>query len=336
MKISEFDYNLPNSLIATEPKNPRHLSNLMVIDRKSKKITHKKFFDLPKILNKNCVLVFNDSKVIKARLFGKIPAKIEILLTKKLDKNLWECLCKPGKKLKIGTNIRFNKDLSGKVTKINKDGSRIIKFSSKKDFKKIIEKLGHTPLPPYIKGSKAKSSQYQTIYAKEDGSVAAPTAGLHFTKKVFSDLEKKGIATYFVTLHVGRGTFEPVKVDDIKDHKMHSEWFTIDNKTATALNNAKTSGKKILAVGTTTVRVLESCAKNGKLTSTSGETNIFIYPGYKWQFVDKMLTNFHLPKSTLLMLVSSFAGKTLIQKAYKTAIMKKYRFYSFGDVTLMV
>ncbi len=335
MRISEFDYNLPNGLIANEPKNPRHLSNLMVIDRKSKKITHKKFFDLPEILDGNCVLVFNDSKVIKARLFGKIPAKVEVLLAKKLGKNLWECLCKPGKKFKIGTNIYFNKDLSGKVTKINKDGSRIIKFSPKKDFKKIIEKLGHTPMPPYIKNSKATHSQYQTIYAKEDGSVAAPTAGLHFTKEIFSKLKKKSIETYFVTLHIGRGTFEPVKTDHIEDHKIHSEWFTIDDKTATALNKAKLSDKKIIAVGTTTVRVLESCTKNGKLTPKSGETDIFIYPGYKWQFVDKMLTNFHLPKSTLLMLVSSFAGKTLIREAYKEAIRKKYRFYSFGDVMLI-
>lgn len=335
MKLSEFDYNLPKGLIATEPKTPRHFSNLMVIDRKSRKISHEKFFNLAEILHKNCVLVFNDSRVIKARLFGKIPAKIEILLTKKLDKNLWECLCKPGKKLKIGIIINFNKNLTGKVIKINKDGSRMIKFSPKKDFNKTIEKLGKTPLPPYIKGSKAKFSQYQTIYAKEDGSVAAPTAGLHFTKKVFSDLRKKGIQTYFVTLHVGRGTFEPVKTDNIKDHKMHSEWFTINKKTAAALNKAKLSGKKIVAVGTTAVRVLESCAKNGKLTPKSGETNIFIYPGYKWRFVDKIITNFHLPKSTLIMLVSSFAGKTLVQKAYKTAIKRKYRFYSFGDVMLI-
>jgi len=336
MRISEFDYNLPNNLIAKEPKNPRHLSNLMVIDRKSGEIKHKKFFNLPGILDKNSVLVFNDSKVIKARLYGKIPAKVEILLTKQLKKNIWECLCKPGKKLKLGTDINFNKDLSGKVIKINEDGSRMIKFSTKKDFEKIIEKLGHTPLPPYIKGSKAKSSQYQTIYAKKNGSVAAPTAGLHFTKKLFSNLKKKGVKTYFVTLHVGRGTFEPVKVDDIREHKMHSEWFSIDKKTAKELNKAKLSGKKIIAVGTTTVRVLESSAKNGKLTPKSGETDIFIYPGYKWRFADQILTNFHLPKSTLLMLVSSFAGKTLIKKAYNTAISKKYRFYSFGDAMIIL
>lgn len=335
MKISEFDYNLPSGLIAIEPKTPRHLSSLMFIDRKSGKIKHKKFLDLPKILDKNSVLIFNDSKVIKARLYGKIPAKVEILLTKKLSQNIWECLCKPGKKLKIGTSIYFNKELSGKVIKINSDGSRIIKFSSKKNFEKIIEKLGHTPLPPYIKGSKAKHSQYQTIYAKKNGSVAAPTAGLHFTKKVFLDLKKHGVETYFVTLHVGRGTFEPVKVDNIQDHKMHSEWFTIDKKTAAALNDAKLSGKKIVAVGTTTVRVLESCAKNGKLTAKSGETDIFIYPGYKWQFVDQIITNFHLPKSTLLMLISSFAGKELVDHAYQEAIKKKYRFYSFGDSMLI-
>ncbi|MBU1018599.1 MAG: tRNA preQ1(34) S-adenosylmethionine ribosyltransferase-isomerase QueA [Patescibacteria group bacterium] len=331
MFVSDFDYDLPQELIAKEPLIPRDTSRLMIVDRNSDQILHKKFSDLPEILPKNCVLVFNDSKVLKAKLKGNIA---EILLTKEIEKNTWECLGKPGKKLKIGTKIKFGPDLEGKVMEINEDGSRIIKFTE--DLEEKLEEIGQTPLPPYLKGSKAKDEQYQTIYAREKGSVAAPTAGLHFTEDIFQKLSEKGIKTAFVTLHVGRGTFEPVKSDQIEDHTMHSEWFTISPETAAMLNEAKKQGKKIVSVGTTTTRVLESCTTNGMIKPQSAETDIFIYPGYKWQFIDHLLTNFHLPKSTLLMLISALAGKELIDRAYKEAIEEKYRFFSFGDSMLII
>lgn len=332
MQISDFDYNLPKELIAIEPAIPRDTSRLMVVNRTNGTIKHHIFSELPTLLPKNCVLVFNNSKVLKARLFS---GKTEILLTKEISPQTWECLAKPGKKLKAGTEIVFSKNLKGIVLKTQEDGSKIIRFESE-NFHEELEKIGHTPIPPYIKNSQAKHEQYQTIYADPKGSIAAPTAGLHFTNEVFANLKKREIGTHFVTLHVGRGTFEPVKTESILDHKMHSEWFTLDEKTANALNQAKLEGKKIIAVGTTSVRVLESCAKKGTLEPESGETNIFIYPSYKWQFVDHMLTNFHLPKSTLLMLISSFSGQKLIQKAYQTAIEEKYRFYSFGDSMLII
>ncbi|MFA6527949.1 MAG: tRNA preQ1(34) S-adenosylmethionine ribosyltransferase-isomerase QueA [Candidatus Gracilibacteria bacterium] len=340
MKVSDFDYNLPPELIAKEPLIPRDSSRLMVVKRETGEILHKRFSDLPALLSKNAVLVFNNSKVLKARLYGKIlnySKEVEILLTKELDNNTWECLAKPGKKLKENTEMEFEKGLKGLVIKENLDGSKIIKFLNTKNLHKTLDEIGETPLPPYLKGSKAKPEQYQTIYANPKGSVAAPTAGLHFTNEIFEELKKRGIETHFVTLHVGRGTFEPVKVDNIKDHKMHSEWFTLDEKTAESLNKAKKEGKRIIAVGTTSVRVLESCTnKNGKLEPKSDNTNIFIYPGYDWKFIDHMFTNFHLPKSTLLMLISSFAGKELIKKAYQEAIQEKYRFFSFGDAMLIL
>jgi len=310
----------------------------MIVNSTDESIQHRSFLDLPTALPKNCVLVFNNSKVLKARLFGKIKGyekTVEILLAKELKDKTWECLAKPGKKLREGTRIRFSNNLTGRVKQTNEDGSKVIEFSAK-NFHKEVENIGHTPLPPYIKDSKASDDQYQTIYAQPKGSVAAPTAGLHFTDRIFKSLEKRDIETHFVTLHIGRGTFEPVKTDSIKDHKMHCEWFTMSEKTAQALNKAKQEGRKIVAVGTTSVRVLESCTKNGVLEPKSGNTDIFIYPGYKWRFVDHMVTNFHLPKSTLLMLISSFAGKKLIDQAYQKAISEKYRFYSFGDSMLII
>jgi len=340
VQVSDFNYNLPPELIAKEPVTPRDSSRLMVIDRKTGKISHKKFTDLPSLIPQNAVLVFNNSKVLKARLFGNIASyqkEVEILLTKEIEKNIWECLAKPGKKLKENTQINFKNKLKGLITKENTDGSKIIKFPEVKNLHDTIDEIGETPLPPYLKGSKATPEQYQTIYANPSGSVAAPTAGLHFTPNIFSELKKRGIETHFVTLHVGRGTFEPVKTDNIEEHKMHSEWFTINEETATALNKAKSEGKEIIAVGTTSVRVLESATDiNGKLKPKSGETTIFIYPSYDWKFVDHMLTNFHLPKSTLLMLISSFASKELIERAYQEAIREKYRFFSFGDSMLIL
>lgn len=348
MKVSDFDYKLPPELIAKEPVTPRDSSRLMVADRKTNQISHKKFSDLPDLLPSNSVLVFNDSKVLKARLKCELG---EILLTKKISEETWECLVKPGRKFKEGIEIS---DLEAKVLKINEDGSRIIKFSSNRaaegqptlktsrfakrntTVEEIIEKKGQTPLPPYLKGSKATNDQYQTIYAREKGSVAAPTAGLHFTDEILQKLSEKNIETAFLTLHVGRGTFEPVKTDLITDHKMHSEWFTLSPETASTLNQAKKAGKHIISVGTTTTRVLESCTTNGHLEPKSGETDIFIFPGYKWQFIDHLLTNFHLPKSTLLMLIASFTGKELVDRAYEEAIQEKYRFFSFGDSMLIL
>lgn len=330
MRVSDFDYTLPEELIAKEPATPRDHSRLMVVNRETGEISHRKFLDLPEILPENSVLVFNDSKVLKARLFGDLG---EVLLTKKIEGTTWECLVKPGRKFKEGSKVKFD-GLEGEVIKINEDGSRIIKFGSNLD--EAVEEIGHTPLPPYIKDSQTTHDQYQTIYAKDKGSVAAPTAGLHFTDKVFKELEEKGIGKEFLTLHVGRGTFEPVKVDSVRDHKMHSEWFTLSPETAESLNAAKQESKHIVSVGTTTTRVLESCSDNGHIEPQSGETDIFIFPGYKWQFVDHLLTNFHLPKSTLLMLISSLASKELIDRAYEEAIKEKYRFYSFGDSMLIL
>lgn len=347
MELKNFDYNLPQELIAQSPAKNRDFSRLMIIDKKRKKISHDYFYNLPNILNKNFVLVFNNSKVIKARLYGKIDKKnVEILLVEK-KKDEWEILAKPGKKFKIGKKIDFIKrkkiknlpKLSAEITKINEDGSRIIKFNlSNKKLQKIIKYYGILPLPPYIKNYKGNEKRYQTIYAKKEGSIAAPTAGLHFTKEVLKKLKNKEIELKEITLHVGIGTFQEVRTEKIEDHKMHNETFFIDEKTRNFLNKAKKEGKKIIAVGTTSARVLETLAtkKNILKKQNKKNTEIFIYPGYKFKFIDGLITNFHLPKSTLLMLVSAFAGKDLIKKAYQEAIKKKYRFFSFGDATIII
>lgn len=342
MQTSDFNYNLPKQLIAQKPASPRDFSRLMILDRYQKSISYHFFNELPQFLKKGDVLVFNDTEVIKACLKGEIgnSGKVEILLVRKFPNNSWQVMAKPGRKLISGGKIKFSELVEAKVMKVNEDGTRFIKFNISGDkFDGFLSESGIVPLPPYISNETAKLSDYQTIYAKNKGSCAAPTAGFHFTKRLFKALSKKGVQLEFVTLHVGMGTFQPVKVDNIKDHKMHSEYFSLTKEVAQRLNRAKREGRRIIGVGTTSVRVLESCvvgaSRHGgaplRLTAQTANTNLFIYPGYKWKFVDGIITNFHLPKSTLLMLVAAFCGKDFIFKAYKEAIKKKYRFYSFGD-----
>jgi len=350
MDLSLFDFNLPKHLIAQEPLKKRDSSNLLVLNRKEQRIQHKKFFNIVSYLNEGDVLVLNNSKVFKARLVGYKDvtfAKIELLLLKRLsleDETLWEVLIKPAKRVKLQTSIFFSQDFSCVVTEVKGEGIYIVKFQLPKNlsFFKLLDKLGNVPLPPYIslKGNaklKSLADMYQTVYAKKVGSAAAPTAGFHFTKELLLAIEKKGVKIVFVTLHVGLGTFKPVKTDDITLHKMHSEFYQIDLKTALLINKAKESGKKVVAVGTTVVRTLETVFLKYKcLKECSGFTDIFIYPGFEFKVVDFLVTNFHLPKSTLLMLVSAFASRELIMKAYEEAIVRKYRFFSFGDAMLIL
>ncbi len=340
MLTKDFDYILPKELIASKPVYPRDTSKLMVLNRSKKTIEHRVFNELPYILNDNYVIVLNNSKVIAARLYVEIDgSKGELLLLKKYSENTWKAMVKPGKKFKkdiIFKVIGKINTIEAKIIEIFDDGTRKIEFLNLTSLDKWIEDNGYPPFPPYIKNSKASFDDYQTIYSKDSGSIAAPTAGLHFTNDIFNKLESKGIKKTFTTLHVGRGTFLPVKTENIKDHKMHSEWYSITKSTAEFLNESKKLNKKILAVGTTSVRTLESNIKNGKFHEECNETDIFIYPGYKFKAVDVMLTNFHLPQSTLLMLISAFAGKDFVFEAYEKAIENKYRFYSFGDVMLIL
>lgn|SRR5680860_1705024 len=342
MDISLFDYRLPKELIAQESIEPRDHSRLLILDRKSKGIEHKKFYEILGYLSNNDVLVFNNSKVVPARLYGKkIPGygKAEILLIRPKDKEVFDFISWPkqwviiGKpELKQGQIIEFSESLKGEIKEVL-NYERIISFNLEgDDLKQEILSLGQFPLPPYITNPTKRSfSKYQTIYAEKEGSIAAPTAGFHFTKDLLKKIKEKGIDTQFVTLHVGLGTFLSVKTQEIEKHQMHSELFELSEDTAKILNEAKSKGKRIIAVGTTAARVLESCANKTQLEAGQGWTNLFIYPGYKFKFIDSLITNFHLPKSTLLMLVSTFAGRDLILKAYQEAIAKKYRFFSFGD-----
>jgi len=346
MNLSDFDYNLPKEFIAQQPLAERDQSKLMVLNRTKQTIEQRKFFELPDILDKDSVLVLNESRVIPARLKFRIgEGNAEILLIKPVRKDVWECMVRPGPKFEPKTEWQINPECSFHVKDITENGLRIIHFKCK-DFASFLKKRGQTPTPPYIKEYQGDPERYQTIYAKTEGSVAAPTAGFHFTENVFKRLKEKGIQTEFITLHVGLGTFQPVKIDDITKHQMHSEWFSLPKDVAQRLNKVKKDGKKIIVVGTTSVRVLESCCKSdGRLKAQSGETDIFIYPGYKWKFVDQMITNFHVPKSTLLMLVSSFAqpkksddklaGRDFILKAYEIAKKEGYRFFSFGDAMMI-
>ena len=332
MNLADFDYHLPKEFIAPKPLAIRDQSKLMVLDREDKSISHHQFFELSDLLDANSVLVFNESRVIPARLQFKLGnGQAEILLIKPTADNTWECMVRPGAKFTPDKEIEIDKVLKVKVKNVTPHGLRTIEFHCD-DFDAYLKTHGQTPLPPYIKEKIEDPERYQTIYAKTEGSVAAPTAGFHFTEDVFRNLRKKGIETQFVTLHVGLGTFQPVKTEQIEKHRMHSEWFKLSDETATLLNQAKDAGKKIIAVGTTAIRVLESCTgDDGKLKPQMNETDIFIYPGYQWKYVDGIITNFHVPKSTLLMLVSSFADRDFILKAYEEAKAKKYRFFSFGD-----
>ncbi|MDD2908058.1 MAG: tRNA preQ1(34) S-adenosylmethionine ribosyltransferase-isomerase QueA [Candidatus Gracilibacteria bacterium] len=346
MHLSDFDYNLPEELIAQTPIEPRDHSKLLILD-KNGNIEENKFYEIANYLGENDVLVLNETRTINARLFGEIDIfpngkkeikKVEIFLHKQINLDTWECLGYPGKNLKIGRNIRFldnngNIILNGLIEKISEMG-RFIKFDkSGFEFLEILERFGELPLPPYITKKLENSERYQTIYAKTHGSAASPTAGLHFTSELLEKLKNAGVKIEKVLLHVGVGTFKPVETEDLTKHYMHSEYIEIQKEVAERLNNYKKDGKNIIAVGTTCVRVLESfCDENGVLNYGNKETSIFIYPGYKWKFVTSLITNFHLPKSTLLMLISSLAGKENIKKAYNYAIKNKFRFFSFGDV----
>jgi S-adenosylmethionine:tRNA ribosyltransferase-isomerase len=341
MQTSDFNYDLPQELIAQNPIEPRNASRLMVLDRNDKSTSHHLFKDLALFLKPNDLLVLNNSRVLPARLFGTIigkQTKIELLLLSQKETDVWEVLVKPGKKAKAGTRIIFEKGLlEGEVLCNSDDGTRLVKFFYNGLFYPIIENLGKVPLPPYIKEELKNAERYQTVYSKELGSSAAPTAGLHFTKEMLDDLRQKGISIEYVTLHVGLGTFRPVKSQYITEHKMHAEHYFLPERTAEAINRTKNSGGRVIAVGTTGCRTLETAGINGMpLTECEGNTDIFIYPGFEFKVIDGLITNFHLPESTLIMLVSALAGKKRILDAYKEAVMQKYRFFSFGDAMLII
>ncbi len=334
MKTSDFSYDLPSELIAQHPAQKRDQSRLMLLNKKTGEINHKKFYNIIDYLNNGDVLVLNDTRVMPARIFGHRPEKdesIEILLLNHKG-DTWETLAKPGKKLKIGTEIIFSDELKAEVIDISEDGSRFLKFIYLGIFEEILDRLGEMPLPPYIQEKLEDKERYQTVYSKEIGSAAAPTAGLHFTKELLKKIEEKGIEICFITLHVGLGTFRPVKVEDVTKHKMHSEFYIIRDDVAQKINKAKDEGRRIVAVGTTSIRTLESAADDkGYVKAKSGWTDIFIYPPYKFKCVDALITNFHLPESTLIMLVSSLSTREIILNAYNVAVKEKYRFFSFGD-----
>ncbi len=340
METKDFYYNLPEELIAQVPLKDRTKSKLLVLDKDSGQIEHKHFKDIIDYLNKGDTLILNDTRVLAARVFGNRPGKeekIEFLLLKRDTGDIWESLVKPGRKAKIGTKIEFgNGLLKGEVVGIDDEGTRKLKFEYEGIFEEVLDSLGEMPLPPYIKEKLSDKERYQTVYSKHLGSAAAPTAGLHLTDELLKKIEEKEINIGFITLHVGLGTFRPVKVDDILDHHMHSEFYTVSEKTAELINKTKEDGKKIIAVGTTSVRTIETLAnEEGIIKSGSGWTDIFIYPGYKFKLVDGIITNFHLPESTLLMLISAFASRELILKTYQRAIDENYRFFSFGDAMLI-
>lgn len=335
MKTEDFDYDLPENLIAQTPLEKRDEARLLVLDKVTGDIEHKKFKDIVDLLDSNDVLVLNDTKVIPARLIGTkedTNAVIELLMLKNTKDNIWECLTRPAKRIKVGTVVNFSDKLKAKCIEVRDEGIRIFELIYDGILYEILDSLGEMPLPPYIHEKLYDKDLYQTVYAKNIGSAAAPTAGLHFTKELLSKIEEKGVTICYVTLHVGLGTFRPVNVEDVTKHVMHSEYYCMNSKTADILNEAKKNGKRIISVGTTSTRTLESIIKKyGCFKECSGETNIFIYPGYKFEAIDALITNFHLPKSTLVMLVSALAGKDNIMNAYKEAIAKEYRFFSFGD-----
>lgn len=341
MKLSEFDFNLPEELIAQRPLDKRDTSRLMVLNREKQTIEHKHFYDIIDYLQPGDILVRNNTKVIPARLFGikeETNGHVEVLLLKDLGDDTWECLVGNARIVKIDTVITFGEGLlKAKCIEIKDEGIRVFKMIYKGIFFEILDQLGTMPLPPYIKEKLNDQNRYQTVYAKIEGSAAAPTAGLHFTDEIIEKIKAKGIEILDVTLHVGLGTFRPVKVDDILDHHMHSEFYMIEPDVADKLNRAKANGQRIIAVGTTSTRTLEANIKKyGKFTATHENTDIFIYPGYQYEAIDCLITNFHLPKSTLLMLISAFASKEFIFKAYQEAIDKKYRFFSFGDSMFII
>ena len=339
-KKSSYWYDLPTEFIAQHPKDKRSESRMLVLDKESGKIQHEKFNNLIDHLKPSDILIVNNTKVIPARLFGtkSTGAKVEVFLLEQKTENRWECLVKPGRKLQIGAEITFNEELKAKIINHAEEGGRIVEFYWEGNFWNILEDIGNVPLPPYIRRESTNKDKetYQTVYAQERGSVAAPTAGLHFTKPLMKQIREKGIEILEVILHVGLGTFRPVKTDDIKDHIMHSEHCQISEDVAAKINQAKRDSKRIIAVGTTTTRTLESFAENGNLNSGSHWTEIFLYPGKEIQIIDGLITNFHMPESTLMMLVSAFAGYENIMNAYKVAVEEKYRFFSYGDSMLIL
>ncbi len=339
MKTDDFDFYLPEELIAQTPLLKRDSSKMMVLDRKTRTRSDHVFTDIIDYLEEGDTLVLNDTKVLPARLHGikeDTKAHIEILLLKEEDADTWQCLVKPAKRIDVGTRIIFSDELSARCLEVREEGIRILKLEYTKILYEILDKLGEMPLPPYIKSHLEDKDRYQTVYAKNEGSAAAPTAGLHFTKTLLSKIKEKGVNICYVTLHVGLGTFRPVNVEDVTKHKMHSEYYIMTKETADILNNTRKNGKKIISVGTTSTRTLETIMKKyHTFKECSGWTDIFIYPGYKFEGIDALITNFHLPKSTLIMLVSAFADKDFILDSYKDAVNKKYRFFSFGDCMLI-
>ena len=333
MLVTDFDYDLPQELIAQHPMEPRDHSRLLVVDKKTGEIEHKHFYDLVNYLKPGDVLVFNDTRVIPARLHGTkdTGAHVEVFLLTRRDATDWEVLVRPGKKLQVGAKINFSDELSCEVIEHTDFGGRVVRFKYDGIFEEILDRLGETPLPPYITAPLEDKERYQTVYNRERGSAAAPTAGLHFTKELLQKIKEIGCEEVFVTLHVGLGTVRPVSEAKIEDHKMHKEFYTVSQEAADAVNKAKAEGRRIIAVGTTAVRTLEAAGADGQLHAGSSWTNIFIYPGYKFRLVDDLVTNFHLPQSTLLMLVSTLSTREIMLRTYKKAVEEKYRFFSFGD-----
>lgn len=334
MNKSDFYYELPEELIAQTPIEPRDASRLLVYDRSANTIEHKHFYDLPDYLHKGDVLVINNTRVLPARIYGVkavTGAKVEFLLHKRINLTDWEVLVKPAKKASVGAKFVFSDKLSAEVIEYEGEGLRKVRFTFDGVFEDVLSAIGEMPIPPYIHEKLKEQERYQTVYAKENGSSAAPTAGLHFTPELLNKLRAMGVEIVEVLLHVGLGTFRPVKAEDITEHKMHSEYYCVTQKAADEINAAKAEGRRIIAVGTTSVRVLESAFRDGKLHAESGETSIFIYPPYKFKAVDALVTNFHLPESTLIMLISAFMGRENALKMYETAVKERYRFFSFGD-----
>lgn len=340
MNVKDYDYDLPEELIAQDPLEDRSSSRLMVLDRQTGDVEHRHFTDILEYLHPGDCLVINNTKVIPARLFGVkegTQAKIEVLLLKRKENDIWETLVKPGKKAKPGTKLVFGDGLlTAEVVDVVEEGNRLIQFHYDGIFEEILDQLGQMPLPPYITHQLKDKNRYQTVYAKYDGSAAAPTAGLHFTKELLQKVKDMGVDIAEVTLHVGLGTFRPVKVENVLDHHMHSEFYMVSQEAADKINRAKESGHRVIAVGTTSTRTLEAAAdENGRLHETSGWTEIFIYPGYQFKVIDALITNFHLPQSTLVMLVSALAGREHVLHAYEIAVKERYRFFSFGDAMLI-
>jgi len=341
MKTSDFFYELPEELIAQDPLEDRTASRLLVLDRKTDKLEHKIFSDVIDYLNPGDCLVINNTRVIPARLIGEkegTGGKVEILLLKRRENDIWESLVKPGKKLRPGARVTFGDGrLKAEILEIAEEGNRLVKFYYEGIFEEILDSLGEMPLPPYITHKLEDKEMYQTVYAKFDGSAAAPTAGLHFTTELLEKIKHKGVRIASITLHVGLGTFRPVKVEDVNNHHMHTEWYEVNKEAADIINETKKNGGRVICVGTTSCRTIESVAdENGLMSAKTGETDIFIYPGYKFKVMDGLITNFHLPESTLVMLVSAFAGKERVLSAYETAVKERYRFFSFGDAMILV